>query len=105
MANTNSGAIAAQNDDSTRNLGAADTLAHLGFGALREISALCSISLSALENPGTLHLEHIALCLEVMRDKADDIANCIDHEAEQVNLSISCPRATARHAARRARGV
>lgn len=78
----------------------AEVLALLGRGALTEISALCTVSLAALETSGTWDTEDLALCLQMIRSKADDIANCIDHEASEVNIDLTCPRFAARRAAR-----
>lgn len=99
------GTPAAALTDAARVESVAHDIALLSSGALSEISALCSLSLAALESPGTFHLEHLALCIQVIRAKADDIANCIDYEAEQINIIAECPRVIARRAARQATGA
>ncbi len=83
--------------------GTAACIAELGHGALSEIAALCSVALAALETDNACGGEDVALLLTVIEQKAQDIANCIDAEAEQINIRVGCHRAAKRRAARAAR--
>lgn len=83
--------------------GTAISIALLGRGALTEIAALCSVALAALETNNACGGEDLALLLTVIEQKAQDIANCIDAEAEQINIKVGCHRAAKRRAARAAR--
>lgn len=100
MANTNTRGASAPAISQKDVEHAAASIAHLGHGALNEIAALCTVALAAMETSGACEGEDLALLLQVMHQKASDIANCIDYEALQINLMLDCPRATKRRAAR-----
>ena len=77
-----------------------DSLAQDGFS---EISAIAKLALAQLEHPdGYLHPEIIAQALRAIWGKADNIANCINSEAEQVGCNYVDPALTRRQAARAA---
>lgn len=77
-----------------------DCLAHGGFS---EISAIATLALAALETPaGYRHPETIAQALIAIRGKADDIDNCIGHQAEEVGCNYHDPNTARRRDAARA---
>ncbi|KAI3598738.1 hypothetical protein D8I24_5684 [Cupriavidus necator H850] len=64
---------------------AIDALSHEGFS---EIAAIAGLAMASLETPsGCLRMEDIAHALRAIRTKADDIANCINWEAEKVGCN------------------
>lgn len=77
-----------------------DALAQEGFS---EISAIAKLALAALETPdGYRDTETIARALRAIWYKADDIENCINHQAEEVGCNYRDPNAERRYAAHRA---
>ncbi len=77
-----------------------DALAQGGFSA---ISAVAQLALAQLETPdGYRHLDNLVYALCVIRDKADDIQNCINCEAEQVGCNYVDDAQRRRWAAQRA---
>lgn len=60
----------------------------LSQGGFSEISSIARLALSRLEAPdGYRHLDDIANALSAIMDKADDIQNCINSEAERVGCN------------------
>ena len=61
-----------------------DCLSQLGF---QEISAISSLALLALESPAEVRfMENLAHALSVIKQKADDIMDCINSTAEGLGL-------------------
>ncbi|AST27437.1 hypothetical protein [Ralstonia pseudosolanacearum] len=77
-----------------------DAMSQSGFS---EIAAIAGLALSRLETPeGYLHLEDIAYALQAIRNKARDIENCINAEAESVGCNYKDAAQRRRFAAHRA---
>lgn len=75
----------------------------LSNGGFSEISAIANLALAWLETPrGQMHIEVIADALSAIRDRADDIQNCIGCEAESVGCSYVDTHRARRYAAQRA---
>lgn len=80
----------------------------LSQGGFSEIAAVAGLALSRLEKPeGLLDLEDIAYALLAIRNKARDIENFINAEAESVGCNYKdaaqCRRFAAHRAAQEAR--
>lgn len=79
---------------------AASNMAHLAYGALQEISLLCFMTLNHLETPGEMSdAETAARILEIIENKADEIATVIDVEASSVGIAVALVRRERRKAA------
>ena len=80
-----------------------DSFSQSGFS---EIASIAKLALVALESPDAyLHFENIANALLAIRNKAVDIEDCINSEAEDVGCNYSCQHTERRtHAYLAARG-
>lgn len=75
-----------------------DNLSQIGFS---EIAAIANLALTALKTPdGYRHPQNIAYAFQVIRDKAQDIENCINAEAETVGCNYKDANLELRRVAR-----
>lgn len=79
---------------------AAVNIAHLAYGALQDISLLCFMTLNHLETPGEMgDAETAARILEIIEDKAEEIATAIEVEARGAGITVELVRRERRKAA------
>ncbi|WP_051516733.1 hypothetical protein [Herbaspirillum sp. RV1423] len=78
-----------------------DALSQEGFGQIAAIAKLAILSLETPEGYYPAHRETLAAAFTAICKIADDIADCINCEAEEVGLNHKDERTEARHEARR----
>lgn len=82
---------------------AAESIAVAGCSALDQISAFCTLALSAMEHPRiAFDPEDLALALQVIQARAIEQRDYMLSEAESIGIDASTPRTVARREARRA---